>query len=295
MARHAIQQLRFNNTLYPGIAGWQFDPGTDINSDALDSTVHETAHHGMASAPTFDLSTRDLGFLSVLADSTDVWLKACDTTNGIEAIGGKAATDGPGWASSTVHLVRKAARGVLLGTGITWSKGGKAELALRGMGISADGTTAAISTSTIALPTQPTPDMGWKLSALTLNNTSISAVDSLEISVDPRASFDYLAGLPEPTGILMAGVNGPAMWRMSAAIGDCESGSGTAAVSSVFKKLATGGGFSGAANSTLTITFNSLWSIEQSVGGQSGTPMSRSLLVLPRYNGSTKPVTWAFS
>ncbi len=295
MSRHAIQQLRFNNTLYPGISGWSFDPGDDITSDSLDSTVHETAHHGMRAAPSFELTTRDLGFLAVLADSTDVWQKACDGTNGIEAIGGKAAANAPGYASSTVHLVRKAARGQLLGTGITWSAGGKAELALRGMGISADGSTASIVTTAIALPTAPAPDFGWVLSALTLNAASIGAVDSLEITCDPKAEFDYLAGLPEPTSVMMAGLTGPAMWRLTASIGDCDLGSGTGAVSAVFRRLATGGGFSGAANSTLTITLNSNWSLEQSVGGQSGSAMSRSLVVRPRFNGTTKPATWAFS
>jgi hypothetical protein len=295
MSRFAIQQIKFNNTLYPGIAGWSFDPGDNINSDALDSTVHETAHHGMETAPTADMTTRDLGFLGVLDGSTDIWQKAMDGTNGLVLVGGKAATNAPGYQGGSVHVARTGLRGSLFGTGISWSKGGKAELALRGMMISADGTTPAISTTAIALPTPPASDFGWKLSALNLNGSSIGAVESAGISVDPKAAFDYLAGLPEPTDVMMAGVNGPAVWRGTASIGDCDLGSGTGVVSYVFRRLATGGGFSVAANSTLTVTFNSNWSIEAGLSGQTGSPMSRSLLVLPRYNGTTKPVTWAFS
>jgi hypothetical protein len=296
MSRFAIRQIRFNSTLHAGIAGWSFDPGRDISSDALDSTVHETAHHEMQTAPTADLTTRNLGFLATLDGSTDIWQKAMDGTNGLVLIGGKSNPNAPDYASGSVHVARTMLRGSIFGTGISWSKGGKAELALRAMGISANGTTAAVGTTAIALPAQPVPDFGWKLESLTLDGDTIGAVESCGVTVDPKAAFDYLAGLPEPTDILMAGVNGPAVWRGNASIGDCDlGGDGTGAVSFVFRRQASGGGWSAAANSTLTITFNSEWTIEESISGQSGTPMSRSLVTRPLYNGTTKPVTWAFS
>jgi hypothetical protein len=295
MSRFAIQQIKFNNTLYPGIAGWSFDPGNNISSDAPDSTVHETAHHLMETAPTAEMTTRDLGFLAVLDGSTDIWQKAMDGTNGLQLIGGKAAANAPGYQSGSVHVARAGLRGSMFGTGISWSKGGKAELGLRAMMFSADGSTASIVTTAVALPTLPVPDFGWKLSALNINAASIGAVESVGITVDPKAAFDYLAGLPEPTDIMMAGVNGPAVWRLAASVGDCDLGSGTGAVSAVFRRLAIGGGFSGATNSTLTVTLNSNWSIEEGLSGQTGSPMARSLMVRPRYNGTTKPVTWAFS
>lgn len=291
MSRFAIQQLRFNNTLYPGIAGWAVNPGTEVNSDQTDGTVHETAHHGMRSAPVADLTTRNLGFLSVLDGSTDAWLKACDGTNGIECIGAKAASLAPGYNAGSVHLLRKMARGVLLATGINWSKRSKAELTLKGMGTSADGTTPALSpASNLALPTVAVPDFGYILSALTLNGVTIPAPDSVQISCDPRAEFEYLADLPEPTDVLMAGVNGPVIWRLNAAIGDCELGSGTGAVVAVFTRLAQGGGLGA---NTVTVTFNSNWTTEEGVGGQASSAMGRQLIVRPRYNGTTKPVTWS--
>lgn len=296
MSRFAVQQTRFNNVLYPGISGWSHDPGDNISSDQLDGTVQESAHHHMQTGPTADLTTRDLGFLSVLNGSTDIWQKAMDGTNGLVLIGGKANANAPGYQGGSVHLARTGLRGSLLGTGINWSRGGKAELALRGMMISADGTTPAVDPTAIALPAAPVPDFGWVVSALTLDGDSIGSAESVGVTVDPKAAFDYFDGLPEPTDVLMAGVNGAAVWRLAASIGDCDlGGNGTGAVSVVYRRLATGGGFSVAANSTLTITFNSAWSVEAGVGGQVGSPMSRSMIVRPRQNGATKPVTWAFT
>lgn len=293
MSRFAIQQIRFNNVLYPGVSGWNVAPGLDINSDQLDGTVHETAHHLMETAPTAELTTRNLAFLDELDDSTDVWVKALDAANGLELIGGRANSLLPGYVGTSTHLSRKGTRGVLLGTGIRWAKKGKAELTLKAMFISADGTTAALTpAANIALPAAPTPDFGYKLTSLTLNGSSISAVESLDITCDPKAEFDYQTGLPEPIDVLMAGVNGAAMWRMAANIGNADLGSGSGAVAAVFTKLANGGGLGA---NTLTITFNSNYSTEEGVGGQAGSSIGRQLIVRPRYNGSTKPVTWTLA
>lgn len=290
MSRFAIQQIRFNNTLYPGIAGWAVNPGNDINSDQLDGTVHETAHHVMETAPTADMTTRNLGFLSVLDGSLDVWLKAFDSANGLELIGGRANSLQPGYVGTSTHLSRKGTRGVLLATGLRWAKKGKAELTLKGMFTSADGTTAALAAAAnIALPTPPVPDYGYKLSALTLNGSTIAGVESVDITCDPRAEFEYQTGLPEPVDVLMAGVNGAAMWRLNANIGDCDLGSGTGAVAAVFTRLAQGGGLG--ANS-VTVTFNANFATEESISGQAGGSLGRQLIVRPRLNGSTRPVTW---
>lgn len=293
MSRFAIQQIRFNNVLYPGVSGWNVSPGLDINSDQTDGTVHETAHHLMETAPTAEMTTRNLAFLDELDDSTDVWVKAMDAANGLELIGGRANSLLPGYVATSTHLSRKGTRGVLLGTGIRWAKKGKAELSLKAMFISADGTTAALTpAANIALPDAPVPDYGFKLRSLTLNGSTISGVESLDITCDPKAEFEYQAGLPEPVDVLMAGVNGAVMWRLNANIGNADLGSGTGAVAAVFTRLANGGGFG---SDTLTVTFNSNYSTEEGVGGQAGGSIGRQLIVRPRYNGTTKPVTWALA
>lgn len=293
MSRFAIQQIRFNNTLYPGISGWNVTPGLDINSDQLDGTVHETAHHEMEAAPTAEMTTRNLGFISVLDGSTDVWLKAFDNANGLELIGGRANSLLPGYVGTSTHLSRKGTRGMLLGTGIRWARKQKAELTLKGMFISADGTTAALTpAANIALPAAPVPDFGYKLTSLTLNGSSIVSVQSLDITCDPKAQFEYQTDLPQPIDISMAGVNGAVMWRLNANIGDADLGAGSGAVAAVFTRLANGGGLGA---NTLTVTFNANYSTEENLSGQAGSAIGRQLIVRPRYNGTTKPVTWAIA
>lgn len=291
MSRFAIQQIRFNNTLYPGISGWNVSPGLDINSDQLDGTVHETAHHAMETAPTAEMTTRNLGFISTLDGSTDVWLKAFDGANGLELIGGRANSALPGYVGTSTHLSRKGVRGLLMATGVRWAKKGKAELALKAMFTSADGTTAALAAAAnIALPALPVTDFGYKLTSLTLNGSSIPGVESVDITCDPKAEFEYQTGLPEPVDVIMAGVNGAVMWRLNANIGDADLGAGSGAVAAVFTRLANGGGLGA---NTLTVTFNSNYATEEGVGGQAGSAIGRQLIVRPRYNGTTKPVTWA--
>ncbi len=291
MSRFAIQQVRFNNTLYPGISGWNVSPGLDINSDQLDGAVHETAHHVMETAPTAEMTTRNLEFITSLDGSADVWLKAFDGTNGLELIGGRANSLMPGYVGTSTNISRKGTRGILLGTGLRWSKKGKAELSLKAMFTSVDGTTAALAAAAnIALPALPVTDFGYKLTALTMNGSSIPSVDSLDITCDPKAEFEYQAGLPEPVDVLMAGVTGAAMWRLSANIGDADLGAGSGAVAAVFTRLANGGGLGA---NTLTVTFNSNYSTEEGVSGQAGSAIGRQLIVRPRMNGATRPVTWA--
>jgi hypothetical protein len=290
MSRFVIQQARVNEVLYPGIAGWVANPAPEINSDALDGVVHETAHHVMRTAPTADLTTRNLAIISALTGSTDAPILALDGTNGLELIGGKANSLAPDYLSGSVHVCRKMAHGVLVFTDLSWSKGGKAEVKLKGYGTSADGTTAAMTATAVALPTAPVPDYGYILSALTLNGSVVRTVESLNITCDPRAAHEYQAGLPEPVDVSMAPVNGPVQWRLNASIGDCDTGSGTGAVVAVFTRLTTGGGLGSA---TLTFTFNANWSQEESLGGQAGGSMTRALIVRPRLSGSTKPVAWA--
>lgn len=290
MSRFAIQQMKFNNVLAPGLSGWAADPSLDVNSDQLDGTVHETAHHGMSAAPTAEMTSRNLAFMSILDGSLDVPMKAFDGTNGLILYGGKANSQAPGYQSGSVHITRFSPHGILLCTGISWAKKQKAELALKAMFLSADGTTKAMQDGVAALPAPPVPDYGYGLTSLTLDGDAIESVDSLGVSCDPKAEFEYLAGLPEPTDVSMAGANGAAVWRMNASIGDCDAGSGAGACVAVFTRYAQGGGLGA---NTLTVTFNANWSMEERLGGQSGSPMGRQLVVRPRMNGAVRPVTWA--
>jgi hypothetical protein len=96
---------------------------------------------------------------------------------------------------------------------------------------------------------------------------------SLELTPDQWASLEALAeavGSIAPTGPNA----GQPSWR------------------SLIKRLANGGGFG---SDTLTVTFNSNYSTEEGTSGQAGGSIGRQLIVRPRYNGTTKPVTWALA
>ncbi|HYE07781.1 MAG TPA: hypothetical protein VEL07_19840 [Planctomycetota bacterium] len=292
MARFGIQQIRLNNTLYPGVKGSQFDRGLEVNSDGSDGTVYETTHHVPRRKPAAEIGTLSLKTLiTALNGSTDFPMLALDGTNGLEMFGARQAANAVGYQAGSVHSLRKGARGVLWLGGVRWSLGSPAEAILRAMFISADGTTEAISEIAIAaLPTAPTPDFGFTLSALTVAGTSIPTVNAFEISIDPRFDWDHAAGLPEPTSIVGAGANGKLAITAKVDTGDIDLGSGTGATSAVFRRYAIGGGFG---TDTVTFTFNSVFSHEEQVGGQNGQPMSRALMIRTRHDGTNRPLTWA--
>lgn len=292
MARFGIQAMNLNNVVYGGVAGWQYDPGRTVDSSGLDGLQYETMQHETALAPQADITTRSLKtVITALNDSTDLPLKALDGTNGLKLIAGKAASGAPGYASGSVHVQRTALRGLIAMTGVRWSKGGKAEMALKAMiRGTGDGLTAPVTESLVALPAQPTPDFGFTLSAMTLSGGTIVAADSVDLSIDAGFEHEYLNGLPVPTDIIGAGVKKPLSATLRADIGDCDLGSGTGAVSLVFTRYANGGGFG---TDTVTFTLNGVWTTEEGLGGQSNSPATRSLLVRTRWNGTTKPLAWA--
>ncbi len=292
MSRFGIQAFSLNNVQYPGASGWQYDAGRSVDASGLDGLQFETMQHEVQMKPSADITTRSLkDVLVALNDSTDLPLKALDASNGLKLIAAKAASGAPGYASGTVHIQRQFLRGLIYVAGVRWAKGSKAEMMLRALAKgTGDGLTDAVGSTLVTNPTQPTPDFGFTLSALTLNGASIPTPDSLDLSIEPNFEHDYLAGLPVPTDIIGAGVRSPLVVALRADIGDLDIGSGTGAVVAVFKRYANGGGFG---TDTVTFTLNGVWTAEEGVGGDSNSPGARSLLVRTRWNGSTKPLTWA--
>jgi hypothetical protein len=53
MSRFGIQQIKLNNTLYPGVKGYQLDRGVEVQR-RLGRRVYQTAHHvtGASRPPT---------------------------------------------------------------------------------------------------------------------------------------------------------------------------------------------------------------------------------------------------
>lgn len=292
MSRFAIQQLRLNNTLYPGVSGQQVDRGLDVLSDGSDGTVNETTHHVVRRKPAAEISTLSLkALVTALNGGTDFPVLALDGVNGLEMFGARQASNAVGFTAGSVHVRRQGLRGVVWLGGVRWSLGRPAEAMLRAMFFSPDGTTEAITESAVvALPTAPFPDFGFTLSALNVAGAALTAVNSVELAIDPKFDWDHSAGLPEPTSIIGAGSNGRLAITAKIDAGDIDLGAGSGATSIAFRRYAIGGGLG---TDTVTFTLNSAFSSEDQVGGANGSPMSRALMVRTRHDGINKPLTWA--
>lgn len=292
MARFAIQQIRLNNVLYPGITGYGVDPGDQIEAQGSDGTLHHTAHHRLATKPMADLTT--LGIKTILAalnGSTEIPMLALDGTNGLEMFFAQAASSGPGYTAGSTHSRRQALRGLIYVSGVKWSKGGRAEMSLRALFKSSDGTTSTITASTtVALPTSPTSDAAFGLESLSIGGTSCPEVDDVELAIDPKFDHEYSFGLPEPTDILGAGLKGQVDVVLTATVGNVASGTGTGATSFVLRRFAHGGGWN---SDTCTFTLNGVWSIESAVDARVGSDATHRLTVRTRHDGTNRPLTWA--
>lgn len=292
MSRFGIQAIALNSTQLGGVSGFQFDAGSEVDTGGLDGLQFETMHHETMVKPIADVTTRNLkNVLNALNGSTDLPQVAFDGTNGLLLVGGKSAASAPGYASGSVHYSRRMLRGLIYMAGVSWSLGGKAEMTLKALA-KGDGTGIdnPISKTLIALPAQPATDFGFTLSAMTINGVTIPSPNSVNISIEPNYEHEFLAGLPTPTDIVGAGARKELSIKMTADIGDVDIGEGTGLCSAVFKRYAQGGGLG---TDTVTFTLNSRWSSEQNSGGSTNSPMSKSLLVRTRWDGTTKPLTWS--
>lgn len=291
--RHAIKALDLNGTQYGGATGYQLDRGNEWNSEGLDSQIPETSHHLIRRRPMADIRTRSLKtVLSALNDSLFLPQKALDGSSGLRMVMAKAADGEPGFdANANAHTTRTFLRGLIHMAGVSWSPGGKAEMALRAFAKgNGDGLTGAVGEGTVTMPTQPAPDFGFSLTALLLNNQTIKKIDSLGLEIEPNYEHDFLLGLPEPTDIIGAGVRGPLSIRLNAAVGDIDLGSGSAAVQAVFTQYTSGGGFG---TNTATFTLNGEFTVEEGIGGPSNGDVMRQLVSRPKWDGTTLGLSWA--
>lgn len=290
--RFAIQQIALNSTLYPGFSGESVARGRDVNTDQTDGVVFETMQHILQVKPGCELTTLNLKVALGLMGTSGTApfpLLTLDGTNGLQMVGAEAVTGG-GYSGSSVHQARTALLGVLYLASVRWSPNQRAEFQLKGLFFSADGTTDPVVPSAVALPAQPTPNNGFALFSLTINGATVVSVNSVELTFDPKFDYEYSTGLPMPVGIFGAGARGPLSVRLKADLGDAAVADGTGSVVLVFKQYVNGGGFGTA---SVTFTLHGNFSFEDQLGGSAGSPMSKSMTVIPTWDGTTNPVTWA--
>lgn len=304
----AIQAAMLNGTdaanILAGVTGVGGDYGQDIRSPHSDGTVHQTLHYIRRFAPGAQLSTRQLGtVLDMLDDSTDAPVKALDASNGLVMRAARHESNAPGYGSGTVHELITALRGAIFATGVQWSADGGASLDLGALFFSSDGDAAAIARSQGALASVlPTPEEAWDLASVTISTDAASGIDGIQdltLGINAGMRQKWTTGKPYPVLVHGAGGGaGPvqvgleltttdrALERTFAAAGTTER-----TVTVVFKKYAQGGVLG-----SDTVTFTLSKCHVQSAGPiatQIGSPDAARLIVRPRYDGSTLPLSWA--
>ncbi len=290
MSKFGIQAIDLNGTQRTGIRGYQVDFGKQVESEGSDGTVYQTMHNIIQAKPAVDLTTfAARAMTSIMTGSSDFPLIALDGTNGLKMYGAKAASNNAGPAGGSVHRVRTALRGLLYASKYSWSFPGYLEMGIRGMFYAANGSTDPITTGQTTLPTQPLPTEKLTLESLTIGGNPLTNVRSVEVSIDPKLDWDFSTGLPYPVDISGAGAKGHLEVRMEVDADELDVGEGTGACSAAFKVVNANAAGIGATG--LTLTLNGAWGIEESWGGQQGSPMSRRLVVRTVYQSATRPLT----
>lgn len=301
VAPFSIQSAKFNNTYYSGLQGHGADYGLELISPESDGTVHETLHSIGRLFPRANFSTLAIQtMLAALNDSTDAPLKALDGTNGLVLVGAKNADNAPGYASGSNHEAITGLRGLLYATGLSCAGGAApAVLNLAAAFISDNGSNAALTPSAVALPTQPTPVEAWVLSGINHNAAALDGFSNLNWSIDARVRQVHSGSDLYPRMVAAGGSGGPIRHRLTfdttdlAWIRSLGALGSTAAITFTLAQLAQGGTRGATVG---TFTFNGRFSVVRNPGtGGTGNPMSASVEVLPRWDGTNKPVTWAFA
>lgn len=293
MSKFSITQATVHGTSYSGIRGYVINRAIEIDSEATDGTVHETLHVDVQHRPTAEITTlaARTWVNSVLTSSSDLPLLELNGTTGVVFFGAKADTDAPGYLGAGNHLSVTALRGLLHASSFDWSLGGNLELGVRGLFRSNAGGTDSLTTSAAAsIPTLPTPAEKLTLTSLTLAGDDVTSVRSYNLAIEAPFEHAFDTGQVHPVDIFGPGTAGPLAFRLTVDAEDIDLGDGSGGITAVFTQRAAGGGLGA---NTLTLTLNGGWSVEESLGGDNGSPMSRSLVARPKYDGVTLPFTWA--
>lgn len=294
MTAYGIRGVKLNNTTYIGVRGYMFDRKRQFHSAGYDGNVLETHHSIIQTKNDAEITTLAMKtMISALGTSgtSQFPFLALDGVNGAVLYGAAAAANAPGYNASAVHTTKTCLNGVVVMEGVKWTLGQPAEMSLRTLFTATSGSTDPIVTATnAALPADSSNSEAFTLSALTVNGVSLTTVESLEISVAHKWEHDFTTGLPFPTTLRPAGANGQAEIRMNVSVRDVSLAEGTGSVSAVFTSLAQGGTLGA---STVTFTFQGNYAAEEQMQGQHASPMTKSMVVRPRWDGVNLPLLWA--
>lgn len=292
----AFNTVRLNGSLLGGITSPSFDRREQQNRRGDDGQIHQTAASVIRAAPMASFETVAARALAVILGTGDeVPFVALDGTNGLELLGLKANTAGPGYASGSVHARRKGAVGQLFLGGLSWSPANELRARANAYFVSSDGTTDPCPADTTTAPTIPVNTERLVLSTLTLAGDAVTACSSFDLTIDHKAENNieplcFDKGLPYPKAVHSAGINGPSDIALSLDVLDMTTAfTATGTVVAVFTALNHLG--VGIASNTLTVTLaNCTIREETGQGSEGGGAGSRRIVCRPTYNGSTLPL-----
>lgn len=264
---------------------------------ADDGTLHQTTTAVRRTAPMARFGTVAVRTLAgVLSGSSELPMVALDGSNGLEMIGGKINSAGPGYLATSTHARRVAITGQLYLAGLNWRINDVLEAACEAFFYAAAGGTDPVTAGVVALPTPALNTEQLVLTALTIGGTAfgdgcVSAGFSIAHQCENNdEEICYNAGLPHPVALKQAGVGGA-----SEIVGSFETvdlstavpASGT--VVATFTLLAPLG--VGIGSTGITVTLNTCLLREEEIPGQNGQAAKRKISAYPTFNGTNRPIT----
>lgn len=293
--RHFLAPVKLNGTTLGGIFSNKVGAVRDVFRRATDGSLHHTLQYDRKRSGAAEFKTVNIGaMLTLLNGSTDLPALKMNGTTGYQGYFAKAADGLPEIASGTVHELATGIEGTVWMDSLDWSEGGDFEASLRGIFGSSNGTVEPLAYTQVAAPTIPTNTTAYDLTSATVANGAAVDVDSLSLRFDPKLGVKRHPGSVLARGVVSDG--SPIDISCTVGIKDLSylrsltPAGVTTDFAFVLTKRANNGGLG---SSTVTITLNGEWTLPEDGSASVGQDGSASVLILPSYDGSNKPVTWA--
>jgi len=294
--------VRVNNVLQGGVLSPLFDRREDREQFGHDAQRQLTIARVRRSAPKAAWQTMAVKTLFTLigTGAKDVPYLVLDGTNGVELIGAKRSSDGVGYATGGVHVRRRGLAGILVLTGLSWSKGQPLMASVDVFWTAAAGTTDPVSApDLISLPTLAVNTEMLGLTTL-LNGSGnfLNTVDSFELSIDHKIENNaeptcFHADQPYPVLTVGPGNNGPAVITARFTTEDLETAIDTDGTIQAVWTLQANQGI-GYGSGTAAIALRGLMR-ETTIPGADGGSARRVVECTGIFDGTTLPLTISVS
>ena len=294
-----MQNIIIDSVSLPGSSTTDFDRRQEIMALGAGGTIHETFFTIKRESPKISFNTISVkALLAILSLAGVEKIPFKKITTGLDFNLAKMDGDAPAY-ETTGHLGKRLGAGSMLYlNGLNWSNGGNGlEASCDCFGLSADGTTSPVTDVTGVLTTSTDLSLEtFGLYSLTVGGVTIANPSSVGFTIEHMAENNVVdqcfnADLPYPTMVTHAGANGQCKIRGNITLGGLVNAAipNTGTMVAVFKQYDFGGGFS--ATSSITVTLLGGFIQQGPIKGSNGAMASRDIVVMPRWDGTNKPLT----